>query len=129
MGQPAGMTPELIAILAVGVALAGLILTNHRTTRAEIARLRGEIAGLRDEIARPFASCQSHIAARVLGPNRPSGGPGSKPSALSPFCTRTRTSRGMSASCCASAGGAPIRNARTMKAETIRMPASLAETD
>lgn len=44
------MTPELIAILAVGVALAGLNLTNHRATRAEIATLRGEIATIRAEI-------------------------------------------------------------------------------
>ena len=45
------MSREIIAILGVGVALAGLILTSVRGLRAEIAGLRGEIAGLRGEIA------------------------------------------------------------------------------
>lgn len=49
------MSPELIAILAVGVALAGLIHTGQRTMRAElraeIAELRKELAELRKEVA------------------------------------------------------------------------------
>ena len=48
------MSGEIIAILGVGVALAGLILTSVRGLRqdmqAQIGGLRGEIAGLRGEI-------------------------------------------------------------------------------
>lgn len=50
-----GMTGEIIAILTVGVALAGLILTSVHGLRGEIAGLRGDmqeqIGGLRGEIA------------------------------------------------------------------------------
>ena len=45
------MSGELIAILAVGVALAGLILSSTPGLRGEIAGLRGEIAELRAEVA------------------------------------------------------------------------------
>ena len=49
------MSGEIIAILGVGVALAGLILTSVRGLRqdmqTQIGGLRGEIAGLRGEIA------------------------------------------------------------------------------
>ena len=49
------MSGEMIAIVAVGVALAGVILTSVRGLRqdmqAQIGGLRGEIAGLRGEIA------------------------------------------------------------------------------
>ena len=41
------MSGEMIAIVAVGVALAGLILTSVRGLRGEIAGLRGEIAEVR----------------------------------------------------------------------------------
>ena len=48
------MSGEIIAILGVGIALAGLILTSVRGLRqdmqAQISGLRGEIAGLRGEI-------------------------------------------------------------------------------
>ena len=55
------MSGEIIAILAVGVALAGVILTSVRGLRqdmqaqmgglrGEIAEMRGEIAGLREAI-------------------------------------------------------------------------------
>ena len=48
------MSGEMIAIVAVGVALAGVILTSVRGLRqdmqAQIGGLRGEIAGLRGEI-------------------------------------------------------------------------------
>lgn len=50
-----GMTGEIIAIVTVGVALAGLILTSVHGLRGEIAALRADtqeqIAGLREEIA------------------------------------------------------------------------------
>ena len=49
------MSGEMIAIVAVGVALAGVILTSVRGLRqdmqAQFGGLRGEIAGLRGEIA------------------------------------------------------------------------------
>ena len=49
------MSGEMIAILGVGVALAGVILTATRGLRqdmqAQMGGLRGEIAGLRGEIA------------------------------------------------------------------------------
>ena len=49
------MSGEIIAILAVGVALAGVILTSVRGLRqdmqAQMGGLRGEIEGLRGEIA------------------------------------------------------------------------------
>ena len=45
------MTGEIIAILTVGVALAGLILTSVHGLLGEIAGLRGEIAEIRSELA------------------------------------------------------------------------------
>ena len=45
------MSPEFIAIVSVGVALAGLILTGQRAMRQEIATLREEIAALREDLA------------------------------------------------------------------------------
>ncbi|MDE0433925.1 MAG: hypothetical protein OXH92_07935 [Bryobacterales bacterium] len=49
------MTGEIIAIVTVGVALAGLILTSVHGLRGEIAALRADtqeqIGGLRGEIA------------------------------------------------------------------------------
>ena len=52
------MSGELIAILAVGVALAGLILSSTRGLRSEIAQLRGEFAQLRGE----FAELRAEVA-------------------------------------------------------------------
>ena len=45
------MSPEMIAILSVGVALAGLILTGQRAMRQEIATLREDLAALRERMA------------------------------------------------------------------------------
>ena len=45
------MSGEIIAILGVGVALAGLILTSVRGLRGELAEIRGEIAQLRERMA------------------------------------------------------------------------------
>ena len=50
-GLGGSMSGEIIAIVAVGVALAGVILTGQRGVRAEIAGLRGEIAEIRDGVA------------------------------------------------------------------------------
>ena len=46
------MTPELIAILAVGVGLAGLMRAMHRDLSDRIARVEGEIGDLRERMAR-----------------------------------------------------------------------------
>ncbi len=48
------MSPELVGILTVGVALAALNLTTLRTLRTELRTdlrgLRGELRGVRDEL-------------------------------------------------------------------------------
>ena len=44
------MSPEVIAVASVGIALAGLILTSQRTIRAELVAQRQEIAALRDDL-------------------------------------------------------------------------------
>ena len=44
------MTPELIGIVAVGVALAGLVLVSNRGIRAEIRDVRAEIKDVRADI-------------------------------------------------------------------------------
>lgn len=44
------MSPEMIAIASVGMALAGLILTGQRTIRAELATQWQEIAALRERM-------------------------------------------------------------------------------
>ena len=46
------MTPELIAILAVGVALAGLVRAMHRDLSGRLSRVEGEIGDLRERMAR-----------------------------------------------------------------------------
>ncbi len=45
------MTPEIIAIVTVGVALAGVILTSARGVRQDISELRGEVGTLRERMA------------------------------------------------------------------------------
>ena len=44
------MSGEIIAIVTVGIALAGLILTSVHGLRGEIAGLRGEVADIRSEV-------------------------------------------------------------------------------
>lgn len=44
------MSGEMITILAVGVTLAGLILTSFRSLRDEITELRAELAEVRTEM-------------------------------------------------------------------------------
>ncbi len=46
------MSPELIAILAVGVALIGLIVSGQRTARQDIGELRREVGDLRERMAK-----------------------------------------------------------------------------
>ena len=45
------MSGEIIAILAMGVALAGVILTATRGLRQDINNLRGEVGELRERMA------------------------------------------------------------------------------
>ena len=52
------MTTDTIALLSVGLALAGLILTQLRGLRSEVAGLRGEIAELRAE----FSALRERVA-------------------------------------------------------------------
>ncbi len=47
----ASVSAEMIAIVTVGVALAGLILTSVHRLRGEMGGLRGEITEIRTEIA------------------------------------------------------------------------------
>ena len=61
------MTPELIAILAVGVALAGLILQGQRGLGARLDRLEAEMKEVRDRLSRLEAKMdflESHIVRR-----------------------------------------------------------------
>ena len=64
------MSGEIIAILGVGVALAGLILTSVRGLRAEIAGLRVEIRwaarGDRGDSGRGGSTARAHGAPRRL---------------------------------------------------------------
>ncbi|MDE0175303.1 MAG: hypothetical protein OYH76_17175 [Defluviicoccus sp.] len=46
------MSPELIAILAVGVALAGLMLRSHQGLGARMDRLETEMREVRDRLSR-----------------------------------------------------------------------------
>ena len=46
------MSAELIAILAVGVAVAGIVLNGQRTARRDIDELRRDMGGLRERMAK-----------------------------------------------------------------------------
>lgn len=46
------MSPELVAIFAVGVALIGLIVNGQRSARQDIGELRCEIGDLRERMAK-----------------------------------------------------------------------------
>ena len=60
------MSVELIAILAVGVALAGVILTSLRGTEArlgaQIKDLRGEVGELRERMAHEISELRERMA-------------------------------------------------------------------
>ena len=46
------MSAELIAVISVGVALAGLMLTGLRAVRVEMHDLRNDVGDLRERMAR-----------------------------------------------------------------------------
>ena len=56
------MSPELIAIVSVGVALAGIILTSQRTILTDLAAQRQEIATLRKDISDGIAALRERMA-------------------------------------------------------------------
>ena len=51
----------LIAVVAVGVTLAGLILTSQRAIRAELADQRLEMTDLRKEFGERFTALEQQI--------------------------------------------------------------------
>lgn len=46
------MSPEVIAILGVGVSLAALVVSGQRTNRTEFAAIRQELHALGERVAR-----------------------------------------------------------------------------
>ena len=46
------MTPELIAILAVGATILGVVINGQRTAHNDVKDLRTEIGNLRERMAR-----------------------------------------------------------------------------
>ena len=56
------MSPELIAILAVGATIAGLVLTGQRSSRQDIADLRKDLAQLRKEVGEELGQLRERIA-------------------------------------------------------------------
>ena len=50
------MTPEIYTIIAVAIALAGLILNGQRSIAQSIARLRGELNALREQVNHDIAA-------------------------------------------------------------------------
>ena len=56
------MSPELIAILAVGVTLAGVLLSGQRALRSEMRDLRSEMRDLCQSTEARFAAVEAQIA-------------------------------------------------------------------
>ena len=64
-GEPAvapDMSPELIAILAVGVALGGIVINGQRIQRQAERDIRREIAELRERMGRLEAELRERMA-------------------------------------------------------------------
>ena len=58
------MISVLIAVLAVGVTLAGLILTGQRAIRAELTEQRGELVAQRRDFSTELAAQRQYIDER-----------------------------------------------------------------
>ena len=56
------MTPEIYTIIAVAIALAGLILNGQRSIAQSIARLRGELNALGEQVNRDIAALSERVA-------------------------------------------------------------------
>ena len=57
------MSPELIGIMTVGVALAALQMMSIKSLREEIKGLREEIKDLREDMDKRFAALEQRIGA------------------------------------------------------------------
>ena len=55
------MTPEIYTIIAVAIALAGLILNGQRSIAQSIARLRGELNALREQVNHDIAALGEQV--------------------------------------------------------------------
>ena len=56
------MTPEIIAIVTVGVALAGVILTSIRGVRQDMARLESLLDGKIDALSAQLGELRERMA-------------------------------------------------------------------
>ena len=56
------MTPEIYTIIAVAIALAGLILNGQRSIAKSIAELRGELNALREQVNHDIAALSERVA-------------------------------------------------------------------
>ena len=56
------MTPEIYTIIAVAIALAGLILNGQRSMVILITELRGELNALREQVNRDIAALSERVA-------------------------------------------------------------------
>ena len=56
------MTPEIIAIVTVGVALAGVILTSIRGVRQDMARLESRLDGKIDALSAQLGELRERMA-------------------------------------------------------------------
>ena len=56
------MSGELIAILAVGATIAGLIIASFRSLRSEMVRQREDMAALRESLMREIRSLAERVA-------------------------------------------------------------------
>ena len=63
------VSPEIVSILAVGVALAGLTLTGLRSVRIELHDARADVGDLRERIARLEGLFEGFI--RNVSPGEP----------------------------------------------------------
>ena len=73
------MSTDTLAILAVGVALAGLMLTLFRDLKGDIRELRQDLGELRRDHGERLAAQGERLArieGAVLGPARPPAGGG-----------------------------------------------------
>ncbi len=56
------MSPELIGILTVGVALAALVLTSTGRLRGELQSVRGELQSVRGELGGKIGALETRMA-------------------------------------------------------------------
>ncbi|MCY3821433.1 MAG: hypothetical protein OXH52_19125 [Gammaproteobacteria bacterium] len=63
------LSPKIVSILAVGVVLAGLILTGLRSVRIELHDVRADVGDLRERIARLEGLFEGFI--RNVSPGEP----------------------------------------------------------